>query len=345
MKNIFKSINGEKLYFIAEAGINHNGSLSIAKKMVREAKKAGADCIKFQNFVAKDYISQFSQKAKYQKSKKFSKKTQMEIIQETEIGKKNTKLLIEYCKKIKIDFLTTPFEVNSLDFLMQIKLKTIKVSSCNLNNYPFLEHLSKYKVPTILSTGMANFNEVINAYKIFNKKKIPVALMQCTSNYPSDIKNSNTNVIKLFTKKFNCPIGYSDHTSSNISAMTAVALGATFFEKHFTLSRKMPGIDQAASIEPNELKKYIADIKEAHLSLGSETKNCLKEEIDTKNALRRSIHAKSSLMPGKVLSHSDIIMKRPGTGLDSSFINKILGKKVKKKIKIDTKILLSHLKK
>lgn len=345
MKNIFNTINKGKLYFIAEAGINHNGNLSIAKKMVREAKKAGANCIKFQNFVAEEYISKFSQKAKYQKGKKFSKKSQMEIIQATEIGKKNTKKLIEYCKKIKIDFLTTPFEKKSLDFLMNIKLKTIKVSSCNLNNYPFLKYLSKFEVATILSTGMANIDEINKAYKIFKRKKISIALMQCTSNYPSDIKNSHTNVIKLFKKKFNCPIGYSDHTSNNISAVTAAAFGATFFEKHFTLSRNMPGIDQAASIEPKELKKYIFDIKNAYLSLGNENKKCLKEEIDTKNALRRSIHAKFTLMPGHVIKYSDMVMKRPGTGLDSSFIQKLKGRKVKKKILTDTKITFANLSK
>ena len=331
-----KILKSKNPYIIAEIGINHNGNLNLAKKMILSAKKNGASCVKFQKFIANDYISKFAQKAGYQKNdKKVSSKSQLEIIKSCELNMEQLKILKKFAKKNKIDFLCTPFEISSLKSLIKLNVEAIKISSCNLNNIPFLQEAAKSKLPILLSTGMGELREVKEAVKIFKKSGSPLLLFQCTSNYPSKVENANLSVISSYKKLFNCPVGFSDHTSSMTPAIVSVAKGAVVIEKHFTLSRKLPGIDQKASIEPNELYELVRLTSEAKKSLGISTKRRAKEENDTFKSLRRSLVAAHDLKSKSKITRSMIAIKRPGTGLPTTFLKKIVGLKLKKNIKKD----------
>ena len=219
--------------------------------------------------------------------------------------------------------------------MIKLNVEAIKISSCNLNNIPFLQEAEKSKLPILLSTGMGELKEVKEAVKIFKKSGNPLLLFQCTSNYPSKVENANLSVITSYKKLFNCPVGFSDHTSSMTPAIVSVAKGAVVIEKHFTLSRKLPGIDQKASIEPNELYELVRLTSEAKKSLGSSVKKRSKEENDTFKSLRRSLVASNDLKSKTKLTRSMIAIKRPGTGLPTTFLKKIIGLKLKKNVKKD----------
>ncbi len=339
-----KILKSKNPYIIAEIGINHNGSLNLAKKMILSAKKNGAHCVKFQKFIADDYISKFAQKANYQKSdKKVSTKSQLEIIKSCQLDIDQLRILKNFAKTNKVDFLCTPFEIASLMELVKIKIDAIKISSCNLNNIPFLKEAAKTKLPILLSTGMGELKEVKEAVKIFKKSGNSLLLFQCTSNYPSVIKNANLSVLSSYKKLFKCPVGYSDHTASMIPAIVSVSKGAVVIEKHFTLSRKLPGIDQNASIEPKELFELVKATSEARESLGNPIKQKSKEENDTSKSLRRSLVAAIDLKSKTKLDRSMIAIKRPGTGIPTSLIKKIVGLRLKKNVKKDELFKLTDL--
>ena len=336
--DVYKEIIRKKNspYFIAEIGINHNGNFDLAKKMILAAKESGADCVKFQSLKASKYISSLAQKAPYQINEtKFKTKSQLEIIKECEIKIYEIEKLKKFCKKIKIDFLSTPFEIFSLRELIKLGEKTIKVSSCNLTNIPFMKEISKYKVNVLLSTGMSKLDEVLESYNILKQKNLNVGIFQCTSNYPCKFENSNLNVINTYKEIFGRPIGFSDHTFGTLPAIVAGSIGVDMIEKHFTLSRSLPGVDQKASIEPKELKKLINDLKKIKKIKGSKHKKVVKEEIDTKLSLRRSLVANKNLFKGNYIKKNDIAIKRPGTGIEPKFFEYVIGKKIKKNIKKD----------
>ena len=329
MSLLNKIIKKKYPYVIAEIGINHNGDMSLAKEMIIAAKHAGSDCVKFQSFIADKYIAPYSLKANYQnKASGFKNLSQREIIKSCEVSTPQLIELKKFSKKNNIDFLSTPFETISLKSLIKLKMKAIKISSCNLTNYPFLNLAAKSGIPIILSTGMANIDEVIKAVQIFKKYNSELILLQCTSNYPSNIKNANLNVIKSYKNLFDVPVGFSDHTINNTSAIVATVLGARVIEKHFTLSRNLKGIDQKASIEPIELKDLIKNIKQAIDSLGDKIKYRTEEEKNTSIALRRSIVASKPLKKNKVITTADLTLMRPGNGLNSSYLNSLIGKKI-----------------
>ena len=322
--NFIKKILSSKYpYIIAEIGINHNGKINLAKKMILEAKKCGANCVKFQKFIANDYISKFAPQANYQKQhRRFKNKNQRDII----------------------DFLCTPFETKSLKSLLDIGIDAIKISSDNLNNISFLKEAANSKLPVLLSTGMGSLNEVKKAVKIFKKSKSPLVVLQCTSNYPSKIDSANVSVISSYKKIFKCLVGYSDHTNSNIPAIAAVSQGAMVIEKHFTLSRKLQGIDQKASIEPAEFIKYIKMIREAKISLGDPVKKTTAEEKDSIKSVRRSIVMKKNLLKNSKITKALITVKRPGIGISPDNYYNIIGKKLKKNKKEDEILFWKDLK-
>ena len=343
MKNFIEVIEKNRPYVIAEIGINHNGDMILAKEMIDAAKENNASCVKFQSFIANNYISKYANKANYQKKDASVKNiSQRDIIKQSELSTEQAIEMYDYAKSKNIDFLSTPFEIDSFYSLMKINVPAIKISSCNLTNIPFLEEVASSKIPVLLSTGMGNLGEVIKAVEIFKKSKSSILLFQCTSNYPSNIKNANLNVIKTYRNLFNVPIGYSDHTKNNIAAIVSVSLGAIAIEKHFTISRDLPGIDQKASIEPSELAELVQELKDAYQSLGSSNKFQTPEEVDTAVALRRSVVAKYDLEPGTKIEKNMISMKRPGDGMPAEMIDKIIGEKKNTKILKDEKILLNH---
>ena len=320
-------------YVIAEIGINHNGDMNLAREMIDAAAESNADCVKIQSFVVDKYISPFAEKADYQKQDKFSDQSQNEIIKACEITVEQADQLKTYAHQKSIDFLSTPFEVWSLRELLSINLEGIKISSCNLTNIPFLEEAAASGSPILISTGMGSFEEVIRAVGIFKAARSPLMLFQCTSNYPSDPKNANLRVIETYQKLFDVPVGLSDHTPTNTTCIAAVALGAVAIEKHFTLSRELPGIDQKASIEPGELKALVSQLRECQSALGSPIKSRTNEEENTAVALRRSLVAARDIEIGEILNMESVMIMRPGNGLPPDYLTDLAGRKFTRPIK------------
>ncbi|MBP9853711.1 MAG: N-acetylneuraminate synthase family protein [Candidatus Omnitrophica bacterium] len=333
MKNfIEKILSARKPYVIAEAGINHNGDKALAKDMIDAAKENGADCIKFQSFLADKYISKKAGRAGYQNQSNVGGKSQNEIIKATQMSQDMYRELISHANKVNIDILSTPFEVWSFRSLMELKVPAVKISSCNLTNEPFLNEIASTKIPVLISTGMGTNEEVDRAMNIFKKSGTEIILFQCTSNYPSKIENANLNVLKTYQEKYRVPVGLSDHTVTHTTCIAAIALGAIAIEKHFTLSRQLPGIDQKASIEPHELKELVIAVNDCYKALGHAVKQRTDEETDTFVALRRSLVAARDLKRGEVLAQEMIAIKRPGNGLTTSYLPQLIGKQLNRDI-------------
>lgn len=339
MSYIDKFSTNTNPYLIAELGINHNGKISVAKKMIDMAKKNGADCIKFQHFYADELISVFSKKAPYQsKNKEFKNLSQQQIIKNCELGASNLKKLKLYCLKRKIDFLCTPFDLRSLKDLKKMGEKKIKVSSCNFNNKIFLEESINLGFELLLSTGMADKKEVDEIVNFLKKKKSKFLLFQCTSDYPATNEMANMNVLNYY-KSFNIPLGYSDHTKGNISAIGSIFLGCKVVEKHFTLDKKMSGIDQKASINAKELYNLKNDLVDAWKCLGKIEKKINNKILKNRLIMCKSLVAKKIIKKNEKLTDENMCFKRPGSGIPSKYFKKYIGRKVKKTINKDKLIL------
>ena len=273
--------HGSHVFFIAEAGVNHNGSLKIALKMVDAAKEAGADAIKFQTFNTKNLILPNAPKSKYHIETTGGDKKQrwFDLLKTQELSYLMHKKIIEYCKKKKIIFLSTPYDKESVDMLEKFKVKAYKVASTDSNNIPLISYIAKKRKPMFISTAMTNLGEIrdlVNCVKKYIPNKF--VLMQCTGNYPSANSDSNLKVMLTYKKLFNCLYGYSDHTLDHINPIAATSLGASVYEKHFTLNKKMYGPDHRMSLLPSELKKTIQIIRQTSLALGEEKKVVLGSE-------------------------------------------------------------------
>ena len=320
-----------QLKIIAEIGVNHNGKFQLAKKLIDEAKKCGANAVKFQTFFAKNFVKKDTPKVKYQKANTDDKENHFKMIKKLELKKKDFIYLKKYCDKKNIEFISTPYDLESAEFLKSIKIKTFKTASADLSDYLLHKFISKTNSKVIISTGMANLEDINRTLKIYrNKKKIE--LLHCVSNYPCSFKNLNLKCINLLQEKFKIPVGFSDHSVGSNAAIIALALGARLFEKHFTLSKKMSGPDHKASMDPKEFKYYVNKIKLAHQMLGKPLKKIWPEELEMKKISSKSITFRHNLSKNSKIKISDIVMKRPGYGLNGFFIKKILGKKLKKNI-------------
>ena len=324
-----------KTIIIAEAGVNHNGSVKIAKKLVDIAKKANADYVKFQSFCHQKLVTKKASKAKYQKVNSTTDESQGKMLQRLQLSKSGHMEILQYCKKKKIKFLSTAFDIDNLKFLLKKKIDFIKIPSGEITNLPLLKFISKQKKKILLSTGASTLNEISNALKILRIKNKDMTILQCNSAYPTPIKDLNLNILITFKKKFRCNIGLSDHSLSLIAPSSAVAMGASVIEKHFTLSRKMIGPDHKSSLEPNELIKMIKNIRETEFSLGSKKKLVTKSEEGNKKIIRKSLVASQFIKKDQKLSINNITSKRPAGGISPMDINKVLGKSAKKNFKID----------
>ena len=320
-------------YVIAEIGINHNGDMGLAREMIDAAREAGADCVKFQSFSTERLIAPSAPKAPYQNADPaFRGKSQFDIIKECELSPEQIAELKAHAEKGGGDFLSTPFETWSLRTLIDMGIVGVKISSCNLTNIPFLEEAAESGLPILLSTGMGDLSETARAVEIFKRAGSPLLLFQCTSNYPARIDNANLRVIDTFRRIFETPVGFSDHTPGNTAAIAAVALGAAAIEKHFTLSRTLPGIDQRASIEPDELRDLVASVRDARAALGSPVKICADEEAGTRAAARKSLAAARDWQPGEVVTTEMVTVMRPGTGLTTDLLPLVVGRSVKRPV-------------
>ena len=328
-----------KVLIIAEAGVNHNGSLKLAKKLVNAAKKAKADYIKFQSFNHKKLTTKNAPKADYQKDSYNKKQTQAVMLKNLELSKSKQIELIKYCKKKKIKFLCTAFDEENLQFLINKGIDYIKIPSGEITNLPFLEFIKKKQKKILLSTGASSIKDISNALKILDNKK-KITILHCNSAYPTPYKDINLNSLKFIRQKFKCNIGFSDHSLSLIAPSGAVAIGATIIEKHFTLSRKLKGPDHKSSLEPSELSIMVDNIREMEKALGKIEKKITKSEKKNRNIIRKSIVAGINIKKGERFSQKNLAFKRPGYGISPMDVKKILGKKSKKNFKEDDLIKL-----
>ena len=326
----------EPVFIIAEAGVNHNGDMELAKKLIDVAAEAKADAIKFQTFKAEHVVTKTAQKASYQIKNTRSNESQYEMIKKFELTEEEFKELYNYAKKKSIIFLSTPFDFESVDFLNELGIPAFKVSSGDLTNIPFLEYIAKKEKPIILSTGMGTIGEVeeaVNAIKEMGNENL--ILLHCVSNYPAKIESLNLRAIKTLKGTFKLPTGFSDHSLGIYAPIAAVALGAVVIEKHFTLDKKLPGPDHKASLDPDELKEMIKTIRLIEKALGNGIKKPTVEEEEIKKVVRRSIVAKVEIPKGTTITKDMITFKRPGVGLLPKYIKYIIGKKARRKISID----------
>ena len=327
------NLKKNKTIIIAEAGVNHNGNINLAKKLINVASKAGADYVKFQTFDVDHLILKNTKTANYQKRNLKNNISQYLMLKKYQLSDNSHKELLKYSKKKKIKFLSTAFEEKSLKLLEKYKLDYIKIPSGEITNYPLLKKISNLKKKVLLSTGMATYKEIKQALKIFKNKK-NVIILHCTSDYPANLKDLNLNFIKRL-KKLGYKVGYSDHSSSVITPSIAVALGCKVIEKHFTLSKNFKGPDHKASLEPKELIKMVSFIRDTEKMLGSKNKTITISEQKTKLLVRKSLVANSYIKKGEIFSQKNITTKRPGIGISPFKIKKFLGKKSSRNFRKD----------
>ena len=323
---------------ILEAGANHNGSLKRAKKMIDLASKAGADFVKFQTFTANDLLVQSAPKALYQKRNSKNKKSAYQILKKLELNEKDHIKLIQYCKNRKINFLSSPFSIKSFNLLNKLKLKIIKIPSGEIDNFPYLKHIGKFKKKIILSTGMSHLEEIKKAIKILTQAGTPkknITVLHCNTDYPSSLKDINLKAMMTIKKKLGVKVGYSDHSLGDLVAVAATSLGASVIEKHFTLNKSFSGPDHKASLTPNEAFKMIKKIRDTEKLLGSKFKKPTSSELKNKKIARKSIVANKFITRGEVFTEKNLTTKRPGYGKSPMNWNKIIGTKSKKNYKID----------
>lgn len=322
-----------RVFIIAEAGDNHNGSFELAKKLVDVAKNAGADAVKFQTFKTEEIVCADAQMAEYQKKNLGFEETQFEMIKKLELSFEHFIELKKYCDKSGILFLSTPFDIPSVDFLYSLNLPVYKIPSGEITNLPYLRKINSYKTKVILSTGMADLNEIRAALNIL--KDCEVSLLHCTTEYPCPFDNVNLRAMDTLRKEFNLPVGYSDHTKGIEVSVAAVAMGATIIEKHFTLDKNMEGPDHKASLEPNELKQMVTSIRNIEMALGNGIKEPQDSEKKNIKIARKSIVAKCDIKKGDILTEENITVKRPGNGISPMRWDKIIGSEAKKDYRRD----------
>ena len=324
-----------KIYVIAEIGINHNGNLKSAKKLIKIAKKIGADCVKFQAYKVNEIVSRDCDLANYQKKMKFQNQYQM--LKKYELKETEMIDLYNFSKKNSIDFMLSVFDESSYKFDRKIKSRFLKIPSGEITNYPLLKLCSKTKKTIILSTGASTFKEIKSALNIISKKN--VVLLHCNSAYPTPINDTNLNNILMFKSYFlKKKIGLSDHSSSTIIPAIAVGMGAEFVEKHLTLSNKMIGPDHSSSLNPVEFKTMIENIRIAEKSKGNYNRNITNSEKKNRKIIRKYIVAKTEIKKGNIFNLKNLTTKRTNGGISASHWPKLIGTKAKKKYNIDEKI-------
>jgi N-acetylneuraminate synthase len=338
---------GEKhpCFIIAEAGVNHNGKLKIAKKLVDVAVRAGADAIKFQVFKAENVTTRNAYIPKYAVQKIRRKISQIEMLHQLEMKYENFIVLKNYCDEKNIIFLATPHSYDAIDFLEDL-VPAYKFGSGDITNLPALVHAAKKGKPLILGTGGSTLQEIRTAIQaIQNTNNHQIIALHCTTNYPCALEEVNLRAMRTMQENLDCLVGYSDHTIDIIVPIAAVALGACVLEKHFTLDRSLPGPDHRASLEPDELQKMVKAIRDTETALGSKEKKPQKSEKEIITIARKSIVAQVNISKGTIIKRAMLAMKRPGTGLNGSHYEEIIGKRAKNDIKKDQQITWKVLEK
>ena len=331
----------KRVFIIAEAGDNHNGSYENALKLVDKAVEAGADCVKFQTFITENVISKFAEKAEYQKENTNAEETQFEMVKKLELSFDEFRKIKEYCDEKKILFLSTPFDLDSIDFLQSIDIPFWKIPSGEITNLPYLIKIAKTGKDIIMSTGMCQMEEIKEALEILKENGArKVTLLHCNTEYPTPFCDVNLNAMKTIKEECHVQVGYSDHTIGIEVPIAAVAMGACVIEKHFTLDKNMEGPDHKASLEPEELKEMVTGIRNIEKAMGN-GKKCPSESVQ-KNIIiaRKSIVANCDIKKGEILTEDKLYIKRPGNGISPMKWYEVIGKEAVKDFKKDELIVL-----
>lgn len=313
----------EKIFIIAEAGVNHNGSFELAKQLVDKAVEAGVDCVKFQTFKAENLVNKSARKADYQIENTGTTESQLEMLKKLSLSYENFIELKKYCDSKHILFLSTPFDLESADFLNNLSMEIFKIPSGEITNLPYLRKINSFGKKVMLSTGMATLNEIQDALNVL--KNCEVSLMHCTTEYPCPYDNVNMKAMLTIKERFNLPVGYSDHTKGIEIPIMAVSMGAEIIEKHFTLDKNMEGPDHKASLEPDELKQMVLAIRNVEKAFGTGIKEPQESEKKNIAIARKSIIAKCDIKKGEIFTEENLTVKRPATGISPMKWDEIIG--------------------
>jgi N,N'-diacetyllegionaminate synthase len=332
-----------KIIIIAEAGVNHNGSIDLARKLIDVASEAGVDYVKFQTFKSERLVSMSAQKATYQlKNQIENDVTQYSMLKKLELTEEMHIELIDYCRYKGVRFLSSGFDEGSVDFLVRLGIPIIKIPSGEITNKPYLQHIGRKKMPVIMSTGMADIKEIRQALDLLYKaglQKEQITVLHCNTEYPTPMNDVNLKAMLTIGKELNVDIGYSDHTLGLEVSIAAVALGAKVIEKHFTIDRNLPGPDHKASLEPDELKALVSAIRNIEKAMnGDGLKKPTPSEMPNIKVARKSIHLAIPIKKGEVITRAHLVMKRPGDGISPMEIDNVVGKKSRVSLDEDIKL-------
>jgi len=320
-----------KIFVIAEAGVNHNGDIKLAKKLIDVAKSAGVDAVKFQTFKAENVVSKVAQKAEYQKETTGADESQLDMVKNLELTFQDFRELKKYCEEKEILFLSTPFDLESIEFLESLDIPIYKVPSGEVNNLLYLMKIAGTGKPIIMSTGMTDLDEVSSALEVLRDNGAgTITLLHCNTQYPTPFEDANIKAMLTLKERFGIAVGYSDHTLGIEAPVAAVALGATVIEKHFTLDKNMEGPDHKASLDPQELKAMVTAIRNIEVALGDGIKRPSKSEISNKEVARKSIVARRNIIKGEIFTENNITVKRPGNGISPMRWFEIIGEIAKR---------------
>ncbi|MBR3355929.1 MAG: N-acetylneuraminate synthase [Oscillospiraceae bacterium] len=319
-------MDNKHVMIIAEAGVNHNGDLELAKKMALVAKECGADAVKYQTAVPELVISVFAPKAEYQKETTGDKESQLEMVRKLHFDFESHRQLKEYCDSIGIQYLSSPFDIPSVEFLATLDLPCMKVPSGEITNYPYLVAVGKTGLPVILSTGMSVPDEIEDAVKLLKENGAgEITILHCNTEYPTNYEDANLGAMLWLKERFHCPVGLSDHTRGYECDVAAAALGAVVIEKHFTLDKNMEGPDQKASLDPKELADMVQAVRNIEAAMGSGIKAVSSSEAKNKPIARKSIVAARAIRAGEIFTEENLTTKRPGNGINPMRWNEVLG--------------------
>jgi N-acetylneuraminate synthase len=331
-----------RTYIIAEIGVNHNGDIGLAKKMIEAALQCGCDAVKFQTFSAERLVSPQTPKVAYQLSTTSPSETHYEMIKSLELRLGQFEQLKEYCDSVGIDFISTPYDVESARFLSSLNVAKFKTASADIVDVQLHHYLASTGTPVLIACGMATLGEIEAALSIYSSKSA-LCLLHCVSNYPCSLSSLNLNVLTTLQHAFHIPVGYSDHSVGHSAALLSIALGAQVVEKHFTLDKTLSGPDHKASIEPAEMRALVSAIRDAEIALGSYSKRCQEEEAPMAAVSRKSLVMKHGVKKGHVISEDDVVLRRPGTGISPLSMHMVIGKSVRHDLDSDHLLMLGDI--
>lgn len=330
-----------KVFIIAEAGVNHNGNIEIAKRLIDEGAKAGVDAIKFQTFKAENLVTKSAKQAEYQVKNLNKETSQLQMLKKLELDYNIHKYLSDYCKEKNVMFLSSAFDIESINLLNELGIEMFKIPSGEIENVPYLKAIAKTGKKVILSTGMSDLSDIEFALDVLRSNGAnDIAVLHCNTDYPTKMSDVNLNAMNTIKEAFKVEVGYSDHTNGIEVPIAAVALGAKIIEKHFTLDKNMDGPDHKASLEPHEIKEMVDCIRNIEVALGNGIKKPTEVELKNKLVARKSIVCLNDIKEGDIYSENNLCIKRPGSGISPKEWNNIIGKKANRDYKKDELIEL-----